>query len=109
MTVTIIIHNKNKMSYDQGQAQLKINEIQLKHIMHRLFDVIDVKGRNALDREEFREMLIFCIDDIFSNKEHHYGEDEKDQNPFNAVWDPLTKIKIPVRKENAVNEELTHP
>ena len=62
----------------KGYSRLKIQEGQLKNILRRLFNTIDIKERDALDLEEFREMLIFVKEDIFINKEHRYGEWEKD-------------------------------
>ena len=52
--------------------------MQLKHVIRRLFDTIDVKSRDALDKEEFREMICFAKEDIFSHKEHKFGEEEED-------------------------------
>ena len=46
--------------------------------------------------EEFREMLIFVKEDIFINKEHRYGEWEKDQSVFKRIWDSFEKTQIKV-------------
>ena len=80
----------------KGYARLKIQEGQLKNILRRLFNTIDIKGRDALDMEEFREMLIFVKEDIFINKEHRYGEWEKDQSVFKRIWDSFEKTQIKV-------------
>ena len=60
----------------EGEQQLKVTEHQLKHVLKRLFDTIDIKDRGALDREEFREMLCFIKEDICSDYEHGLSEDD---------------------------------
>jgi hypothetical protein len=57
---------------------LKITEAQVKGIIKKVFDTIDIKNRGALDIEEFREMLIFVKEDILFNTEHQYAEYEED-------------------------------
>merc|ERR1740139_1109025 len=54
-------------------------------------------------------MLIFVKEDIFINKEHRYGEWEKDQSVFKRIWDSFEKTQIKVVPgENIVMQQLTH-
>ena len=54
-------------------------------------------------------MLIFCKEDIFSNKDHNWDEDEEDQSEFEAIWSIFEKTNVPVRKEDAVWSQLSAP
>ena len=85
------------VSAEKGERNLRVTDSQLKHTVKRLFDMLDIKGRDALDREEFREMLIFMVEDVFVNKNHHFNEEFSDQQHFLAIWDPLEKLEIPVK------------
>ena len=57
---------------------------------------------DALDREEFREMLIFVTEDIFNGKEHNFAEYEEDQSDFEEVWNQFEKESHPLKEEDAV-------
>ena len=95
-------------SMEKGERNLRVTDIQLKHTIKRLFDMLDIKGRDALDREEFREMLIFMTEDVFVSRGHFWNEEQPDQSRFLNVWNSLEKLEIPVKKESSVDWELTH-
>ena len=65
-------------SVEKGERNLRVTDKQVKHCLTRLFKTLDIKDRQALDREEFREMLIFVTEDVFTNKRHKWDEEEED-------------------------------
>ena len=69
-----------------GEHQLKVSENQLKHILKRLFETIDIKGRGALDQEEFREMICFVKEDICSDFDHGFNVTDENQEEFQKIW-----------------------
>ena len=88
--------------YKKANDKLKITENQFKGVVKRVFDTVDIKGRGALDIEEFRELLIFVTEDIFIHQEHNYDEYETDQKDFLEVWKKFNKQEILFNKKEDI-------